>query len=186
MTDTVQPTSPLKKVLGNAGQLLSGRVVNAVVGLAYIALTARSLGKEAMGVVVLINAFAQFLGEVAHFQSWQTLITYGTAPAMDPNPNGVQFAVGPGDEVVSISHPNRIMDTFTPNSATSAAMSVMPVIPAMSTIINDADRLYSTQRNRFRRAASSRRYRGNPQGEATSAWNAADSRENAAIAGPSR
>ncbi len=77
------PVSPLKKVLGNAGQLLSGRVVNAIVGLAYIALTARSLGKELMGVVVLINAFAQFLGEVAHFQSWQTLITYGTAPAMD-------------------------------------------------------------------------------------------------------
>lgn len=83
MTDAAQPVSPLKKVLSNAGELLSGRVVNAVVGLAYIALTARSLGKEAMGVVVLINAFAQFLGEVAHFQSWQLLITYGTAPAMD-------------------------------------------------------------------------------------------------------
>lgn len=75
--------NPLKHVLRNAGQLLSGRIVNAVVGLAYIALTARSLGKEAMGVVVLINAFAQFLGEVAHFQSWQTLITYGTTPALE-------------------------------------------------------------------------------------------------------
>ncbi|WP_354070847.1 lipopolysaccharide biosynthesis protein [Caulobacter sp. 1776] len=75
--------SPLRRVLANAGELLSGRVVNAVVGLAYIALTARSLGKEAMGVVVLINAFAQFLGEVAHFQSWQTLITFGAGPALD-------------------------------------------------------------------------------------------------------
>jgi len=85
MTDATAapPPSPLKHVLGNAGQLLSGRIVNAVVGLAYIALTARSLGKEAMGVVVLINAFAQFLGEVAHFQSWQTLITYGTTPALE-------------------------------------------------------------------------------------------------------
>ena len=87
MTDAAQPTpaptSPLKKVLANAGQLLSGRVVNAVVGLAYIALTARSLGKELMGVLVVINAFAQFLGEVAHFQSWQTLLTYGTAPLLD-------------------------------------------------------------------------------------------------------
>jgi hypothetical protein len=27
-----------------------------------------------MGVLVLINAFAQFLGEVAKFQSWQTLL----------------------------------------------------------------------------------------------------------------
>lgn len=84
MTDApAPPPNPLRKVLGNAGQLLSGRIVNAVVGLAYIALTARSLGKELMGVVVLINAFAQFLGEVAHFQSWQTLITYGTTPAQE-------------------------------------------------------------------------------------------------------
>lgn len=77
------PVSPLKKVLGNAGQLLSGRLVNAVVGLAYIALTARSLGEQLMGVVVLINAFAQFLGEVAHFQSWQTVITYGAQPLLE-------------------------------------------------------------------------------------------------------
>ncbi|AAK23150.1 lipopolysaccharide biosynthesis protein [Caulobacter vibrioides] len=81
MTD-VAP-SPLKKVLANAGQLLSGRVVNAIIGLAYIALTARSLGAEMMGVLVIINAFAQFLGEVAHFQSWQTLITYGAGPLLE-------------------------------------------------------------------------------------------------------
>ena len=87
MTDTPapppSPPAPLQKVLANAGQLLSGRVVNAVVGLAYIALTARSLGKELMGVVVLINAFAQFLGEVAHFESWQTVIAYGTDPLLN-------------------------------------------------------------------------------------------------------
>lgn len=77
-----QATSPIKRVLANAGHLLSGRVVNAVVGLAYIALTARSLGKETMGVLVIINAFAQFLGEVAHFESWQTVLTYGTDPLL--------------------------------------------------------------------------------------------------------
>lgn len=81
MTQVVE--TPLKKVLANAGQLLSGRVVNAIVGLAYIALTARSLGAELMGVLVVINAFAQFLGEVAHFQSWQTLITFGAGPLME-------------------------------------------------------------------------------------------------------
>jgi O-antigen/teichoic acid export membrane protein len=69
----------LKRVLANAGTLLGGRTVNAVVGLAYIALTARGLGKELMGVMVLINAFAQFLGEVAKFQSWQTLLQYGAS-----------------------------------------------------------------------------------------------------------
>lgn len=81
-TAPAHATPPLKRVLANAGHLLSGRVVNAVVGLAYIALTARSLGKEAMGVLVIINAFAQFLGEVAHFESWQTVLTYGTDPLL--------------------------------------------------------------------------------------------------------
>jgi O-antigen/teichoic acid export membrane protein len=85
MTDTAasSPPTPIRRVLANAGQLLSGRVVNAIVGLAYIALTARSLGKEAMGVLVIINAFAQFLGDVAHFESWQTVIAYGTKPLAD-------------------------------------------------------------------------------------------------------
>ena len=77
------PQTPIRRVLANAGQLLSGRAVNAVVGLAYIALTARSLGKETMGVLVIINAFAQFLGDVAHFESWQTVIAYGTKPLAD-------------------------------------------------------------------------------------------------------
>ena len=72
-------SSVLKRVLANAGTLLGGRSVNAVVGLAYIALTARGLGKEVMGVLVLINAFSQFLGEVAKFQSWQTLLQYGAS-----------------------------------------------------------------------------------------------------------
>ena len=72
-------TPVLKRVLANAGTLLGGRTVNAVVGLAYIALTARGLGKELMGVIVLINAFSQFLGEVAKFQSWQTLLQYGAS-----------------------------------------------------------------------------------------------------------
>jgi O-antigen/teichoic acid export membrane protein len=72
-------TKVLHRVLANAGTLLGGRTVNAVVGLAYIALTARGLGKELMGVIVLINAFSQFLGEVAKFQSWQTLLQYGAA-----------------------------------------------------------------------------------------------------------
>ncbi|MBO9557036.1 MAG: lipopolysaccharide biosynthesis protein [Caulobacter sp.] len=72
-------TKVLHRVLANAGTLLGGRTVNAVVGLAYIALTARGLGKDLMGVIVLINAFSQFLGEVAKFQSWQTLLQYGAS-----------------------------------------------------------------------------------------------------------
>jgi O-antigen/teichoic acid export membrane protein len=69
-----------RRVVANAGKLLGGRTVNAVLGLAYIALGARSLGVHDFGALVLIHAFAQFLGDVVKFQSWQTLLQYGAAP----------------------------------------------------------------------------------------------------------
>ena len=78
-----QDSHVLKRVLANAGTLLGGRSVNALVGLAYIALTARGLGAVQMGMLVLINAFAQFLGDVAKFQSWQTVLQYGTGPLLE-------------------------------------------------------------------------------------------------------
>jgi O-antigen/teichoic acid export membrane protein len=70
----------LKRVLANAGLLLGGRTVNAVLGVGYMALAARALGARELGVMVLIQAFAQFLGEVVKFQSWQTLIHFGARP----------------------------------------------------------------------------------------------------------
>jgi O-antigen/teichoic acid export membrane protein len=70
----------LKRVVANAGMLLGGRTVNAVVGLGYLALTARTLGVTQFGVLVLIHAFAQFLGDVVKFQSWQTVLHYGAKP----------------------------------------------------------------------------------------------------------
>jgi O-antigen/teichoic acid export membrane protein len=75
--------SIMGRIMANAGALLGGRVVNALLGLAYIAITARALGAVTMGVLVLINAYAQFLGEVVKFQSWQTVLNYGAAPLME-------------------------------------------------------------------------------------------------------
>lgn len=72
--------SLLGRVLANAGMLLGGRTLNAVISLGYMALAARSLGVANFGVLVLINTFAQFVGDVARFQSWQTVLQFGAAP----------------------------------------------------------------------------------------------------------
>lgn len=66
--------------MGNVGILLGGKALNAVLSLAAIALTARTLGVETFGVLVLIHAYVQTVGEIAKFQSWQALLNYGTAP----------------------------------------------------------------------------------------------------------
>ena len=70
----------LRRVVANAGLLLGGRTVNAILGLAFMAIAGRALGAVELGVFVLIQAFAQFLGEVVKFQSWQTILHYGARP----------------------------------------------------------------------------------------------------------
>ncbi len=85
--------SVFARVLANAGTLLGGRTVNAIVGLAYIALTARGLDPAQMGVLYLITTFAQFLGEVVKFQSWQTVLQYGAEPLLKNDRQGFQQVV---------------------------------------------------------------------------------------------
>lgn len=73
----------LRRVVANAGLLLGGRTVNALLSLAFMAIAARALGAAELGVLVLIQAFGQFLGEVVKFQSWQTILHYGARPAAE-------------------------------------------------------------------------------------------------------
>jgi O-antigen/teichoic acid export membrane protein len=81
MTAVASPERPLlHRVLTNAGVLLGGRAANAVISLGYLAVAARVLGVREVGVLILINAFAQLVGEVVKFNSWQTVLHYGAGP----------------------------------------------------------------------------------------------------------
>jgi hypothetical protein len=56
------------------------------------------------------------------------IATHGATPAMVPNQKGsIVVDVRPGGFIRSCSQPNRIMATFAPTTASSAAMSVMPL-----------------------------------------------------------
>ena len=61
--------------------MLVGKTANAIFNLAYMAVTARALGADVFGVLVLINTFAVAVGEVVQFQSWQIVLRYGSGPA---------------------------------------------------------------------------------------------------------
>jgi O-antigen/teichoic acid export membrane protein len=80
MTDRAAHDGVLRRVLANTGMLLGGRTINAVISLGYMAVAARALGVSEFGVLVLINTFAQFVGDIARFQSWQTVLQFGAAP----------------------------------------------------------------------------------------------------------
>ena len=69
----------------------------------------------------------------------------GMIPANVPNQNESQLGL-PGVSYFSISRPNRIMLALTPKIASSAAMSLTPVIMLISTIMIDELKKYSIQR----------------------------------------
>lgn len=75
--------SLFRAVMRNGAILLGGRVANAILGLAALGIAGRSLGLAGFGVIVLVQAFAEAVGEIAKFQSWQTVLRYGARPLAD-------------------------------------------------------------------------------------------------------
>nr|WP_137677678.1 lipopolysaccharide biosynthesis protein [Parerythrobacter lutipelagi] len=67
----------MKRLLRNIGWLLSGRAVNALLSLLYLALATRSLGLEAFGYFALIVALGQTVTGLANFQTWQFVVRWG-------------------------------------------------------------------------------------------------------------
>lgn len=66
------------KLLKNAGALLSGSIISSVLGLITLAITARALGPEAFGILVLIQTYILAVDGIMNFQSWQAVVKFGT------------------------------------------------------------------------------------------------------------
>lgn len=70
-------SSPFRRALANAGWLLAGKGVGAVLSLIYLGLATRSLGLERFGQFSLILSTGQAVASFVSFQSWQIIIRYG-------------------------------------------------------------------------------------------------------------
>lgn len=67
----------LRRLVKHAGYLVSGNMVAAGLGLVALALTARALGPELLGVLALIEAYAALVDRLLRLEPWQALIKYG-------------------------------------------------------------------------------------------------------------
>jgi O-antigen/teichoic acid export membrane protein len=65
------------RILENAGWLLAGKGVGAVLSLIYLAIATRTLGAVGFGQFALILAAAQTLGALMGFQTWQIVVRFG-------------------------------------------------------------------------------------------------------------
>ena len=70
-----------RRILRNAGALISGKAAGAVLSLAYLSIAARTLGPTQFGYLALASAYAFAAAGVARFQSWQAVIRFGAPMA---------------------------------------------------------------------------------------------------------
>ena len=72
-----------RTVVKNAAVLLGGKAANAAITLGAFGVAARGLGLQQFGVLILIHTFAEAVGDIARFQSWQSVLHYGAKPLVD-------------------------------------------------------------------------------------------------------
>ena len=70
----------MRRLMRNIGWLLSGRAVNAVLSLVYLALATRTLGLDGFGHFAIIIALGQTVTGLANFQTWQFVVRWGAGP----------------------------------------------------------------------------------------------------------
>ncbi|WP_419663321.1 polysaccharide biosynthesis protein [Desulfosarcina variabilis str. Montpellier] len=68
----------LHRLFTNASVLFSGNVISSLIGIVSMAMTARSLGVEQYGILVLITTYVVIVDNLVNFQSWQAIIKYGS------------------------------------------------------------------------------------------------------------
>jgi O-antigen/teichoic acid export membrane protein len=84
---------PFKKLFKNTGLLISGDTVSAVLGVLTFAVTARALGTEALGMLVLVDAYVRIVDKLVNFQSWQFMIKYGSDALEGKDPAGFKALI---------------------------------------------------------------------------------------------
>lgn len=72
-------SSTLKRMSRNSGWLAGSAAFSAIASLVYMALAARTLGPSEFGVFALVMTFGELLTDLAQFQSWKAITSFGAA-----------------------------------------------------------------------------------------------------------
>ena len=92
-----------KRLFKNTGLLISGDTISAVLGVLTFAVTARALGTEKLGMLILIDAYVRIVDKLINFQSWQFMIKYGSDALTAKDTSGFKALVKLGTIVDSVT-----------------------------------------------------------------------------------
>ncbi len=92
-----------KRLFKNTGVLISGDTVSAILSVLTLAITARALGTEKLGMLVLIDAYVRLVDKLINFQSWQFMIKYGSDALSAKDTSGFKALVKLGTIVDALT-----------------------------------------------------------------------------------
>lgn len=96
-------SATFKRLFKNTGLLISGDTISAVLGVLTFAATARALGTEKLGMLILIDAYVRIVDKLINFQSWQFMIKYGSDALTAKDPSGFKALIKLGTIVDSVT-----------------------------------------------------------------------------------
>lgn len=84
---------PMERLIRHCGALVAGDVAANGLSVISLALTARALGAEALGVLTLIQTYATVVDELVNFQAWKAVIRFGAGHVNAPDRRPLQGLV---------------------------------------------------------------------------------------------
>ena len=96
----------MHRLIRNIGWLLTGRGVNAVLSIVYLALATRTLGLDHFGYFAIILALGQTVTGLANFQTWQFVVRWGVGEDGPGDATGFAIAL----DMLSDWLPYRVYD----------------------------------------------------------------------------
>lgn len=76
--DTRTTSGMGKRIASNTGLLLGAKILATLLGIGTLLIATQTLSAAEFGTIVFLHAYMLFFAEVATFQSWQTIIRFGT------------------------------------------------------------------------------------------------------------
>jgi len=67
-----------KRIAANTGLMVGAKILAVILGLGSISLASKVLSVPELGIILFLHAYMLFFSEVTAFQSWQSIIRFGT------------------------------------------------------------------------------------------------------------
>ena len=67
-----------KRIAANTGLMVGSKALAAILGLGSLSIAAKAISPIELGTIIFLHAYMLFFSEVATFQSWQSIIRFGT------------------------------------------------------------------------------------------------------------